>query len=184
MISNLTKQVYYKDYHGDCSATFLVGNVDEEGRRLVKVTEECLYKAISLCGPDVPFSEIGNVIEAHALKNELNVVPDFVGHGIGSYFHGPPQVCHYGILKFGPRGRRNRVHKHSFLVANDEKGTMKPGMTFTIEPILSLGSPRFTILRDKWTAVTADNSRTAQFEHTVLIRRDGCEVLTIAPEFK
>lgn len=61
---------------------------------------------------------------------------------------------------------------------------MKPGMTFTIEPILSLGSPRFTILRDKWTAVTADNSRTAQFEHTVLIRRDGCEVLTIVPEFK
>lgn len=76
----------------------MVGNVDSDGRRLVQITEECLYKAISICGPDVPFSKIGNIIEKHAKENGLNVVPDFVGHGIGTYFHGPPTICHYGKL--------------------------------------------------------------------------------------
>lgn len=89
-------QVFFNGYHGDCSKTFLVGNVDEKGRFLVDITEECLYKAISLCGPGVPLNRIGACIEEHAEQNGLNVVAEFIGHGIGSYFHGPPSICHYG----------------------------------------------------------------------------------------
>lgn len=91
-------QVYYNEYHGDCSKTFLIGNVDERGRFLVKITEECMYKAISLCGPGVRFNQIGHTIQEHAEENGLKVVPEFLGHGIGKYFHGPPQILHYGKL--------------------------------------------------------------------------------------
>lgn len=93
-------KAYHKSYHGECSATFLVGNVDDGGRHLVGVTEECLYKGISSCGPNVPLSHIGNAIQKHANDNDLNVITDFVGHGIGTDYHGPPDVCHYGILSF------------------------------------------------------------------------------------
>lgn len=113
MIEDAPKQAYHKSYHGECSATFLVGNVDEGGRRLVKVTEECLYKGIRSCGPNVPMSHIGNAIQQHANEHGLNVVSDFVGHGIGTYFHGPPIVCHYGLLNFNLRVLRNRMNVFS-----------------------------------------------------------------------
>lgn len=93
-------QVYFQGYHGDCSKTFMIGNVDELGQHLVKVTEECLYKAIEICGPSVPYSEIGHAIEEHAEKNNLNIVKEFIGHGIGSYFHGKPDICHYSKKNF------------------------------------------------------------------------------------
>lgn len=101
-------QVFHNGFHGDCSQTFLVGNVDEKGRFLVDITEECLYKAISLCGPDVPFNRIGACIEEHAEKNGLAVVAEFVGHGIGTYFHGPPAVCHYGECRKSSKISNNR----------------------------------------------------------------------------
>lgn len=91
-------QVFADGVHGDCSKTFLVGNVDEPGRKLVEVTKECLDKAIVICGPGVPLKEIGNVIENHANDNGFRIVPDFIGHGIGTFFHGPPQICHYSML--------------------------------------------------------------------------------------
>lgn len=88
-------KVYYNGYHGDCSKTFLIGDVDEIGRHLVNITEECLYRAIEICGPNVPFSKIGHTIEDYANENNLQVLKEFIGHGIGTYFHGLPEVCHY-----------------------------------------------------------------------------------------
>ncbi|ALC39276.1 CG5188 [Drosophila busckii] len=156
-IINIDVTVYKNGYHGDCSQTFLVGNVDESGRFLVDATRDCLDKCIALCGPDVPFNEIGNYIQKFCQQHKLDTVAAFIGHGIGSYFHGPPEIYHY---------------------ENDMPGRMQPGMTFTIEPILSLGDGDIGLLKDGWTAVTLDDSRSAQFEHTILITDTGAEVLT------
>ncbi|XP_063822805.1 methionine aminopeptidase 1D, mitochondrial isoform X2 [Ostrinia nubilalis] len=156
-IVNVDITVYYKGYHGDCSKTFPVGNVDDRGLQLIGVTEECLQHAIKHCGPDVPFREIGARIYRRAKRNGLTVLPAFVGHGIGKYFHGPPEIYH----------SKNRY-----------PGLMKPGMTFTIEPALSHGSENTVILEDGWTVITEDGSRAAQAEHTILITEHGAEILT------
>ncbi|XP_068626347.1 methionine aminopeptidase 1D, mitochondrial [Battus philenor] len=156
-IINVDITVFFKQYHGDCSKTFLVGNVDDKGQQLVGITEECLDIAIKCCGPDVPFCHIGSVIYRHAKKNGLTVLPAFLGHGIGEYFHGPPEIYH---------------------TLNRYPGLMKPGMTFTIEPVLSHGRENTVILEDDWTVVTEDGARAAQMEHTVLITGDGAEILT------
>ncbi|XP_022920078.2 methionine aminopeptidase 1D, mitochondrial [Onthophagus taurus] len=156
-IINVDVTVFFNGYHGDCSKTFLVGNVDQFGRDLVKATETCLYQGISVCKPGERFSTIGQCIERKAYQFGYSVVPCFVGHGIGKYFHGPPDICHF---------------------ANYNNETMEPGMTFTIEPVLSQGSQEITILEDGWTAITTDGARTAQFEHTVLITQTGVEILT------
>ncbi|KAJ8736269.1 hypothetical protein PYW08_006925 [Mythimna loreyi] len=157
-IVNVDITVFYKGYHGDCSKTFLVGDaVDDRGLQLVRVTEECLDVAIRGCGPGVPFSEIGNKIYRHARKHGLTVIPSVLGHGIGQYFHGPPEIHH---------------------TKNKYPGKMKPGMTFTIEPAITHGGV-FTVLQnDGWTLLTEDGSRCAQAEHTVLITDDGVEILT------
>ncbi|KAG4066691.1 hypothetical protein HA402_007327 [Bradysia odoriphaga] len=156
-IINVDITVFLNGYHGDCSQTFLVGDVDDEGRFLVSSTKDCLDEAIRNCGPHVPFNRIGTVIERMANSKQLNVIPAFIGHGIGKYFHGPPEILHY---------------------ENDLPGIMLPGMVFTIEPILSLGEQEIEILDDGWTAVTTDNSRTAQFEHTILVTDSGVDILT------
>lgn len=88
-------KVYFGGHHGDCSKTFLIGNVDALGRHLVKITEECLHKGIDACGPNVPFNEIGAAIEDHAFENGVDIIREFIGHGIGTYFHGQPEICHY-----------------------------------------------------------------------------------------
>ncbi|XP_061385619.1 methionine aminopeptidase 1D, mitochondrial isoform X2 [Danaus plexippus] len=156
-IVNVDITVFYKGYHGDCSKTFLVGDVDDKGLHLVQATEDCLDQAIKICGPGVPFCDIGLRIYRVAKKHKLTVLPAFIGHGIGSYFHGPPEIHH---------------------TLNRYPGLMQPGMTFTIEPVLSHGSEYTVILNDGWTAVTEDNSRAAQVEHTILITNDGAEILT------
>ncbi|KAL0901379.1 hypothetical protein ABMA27_006655 [Loxostege sticticalis] len=156
-IVNVDITVFFKGYHGDCSRTFPVGDIDDRGLQLIGVTEECLKHAINHCGPDVPFREIGAKIYSHAKRNGLTVLPAFVGHGIGKYFHGPPEIHH----------SRNRY-----------PGLMKPGMTFTIEPALSHGSEKVVILEDGWTVITDDGSRAAQAEHTILITEHGAEILT------
>ncbi|XP_049845189.1 methionine aminopeptidase 1D, mitochondrial [Schistocerca gregaria] len=156
-IINVDVTVFLGGYHGDCSATFLVGNVDEEGIHLVEGAKKCLLKGISACGPGERFSAIGAAIEEEAHKQRLNVVPNVLGHGIGSYFHGPPDIYH---------------------ICNDFGGVMLPGMTFTIEPALTNGSVGTCVLEDGWTCVSVDNARSAQFEETVLIKADGVEVLT------
>ncbi|CAH0727434.1 unnamed protein product, partial [Brenthis ino] len=156
-IVNVDITVFFKGYHGDCSKTFLVGDVDDRGLQLVNVTEECLNQAIQICGPGVPFCDIGFRIYRIAKSYKLTVLPAFVGHGIGKYFHGPPEIFH----------TKNRY-----------PGLMKAGMTFTIEPVLSHGNEMTVILEDGWTAITEDGSRAAQAEHTVLITENGAEILT------
>ncbi|KAI5644909.1 metallopeptidase family m24 domain-containing protein [Phthorimaea operculella] len=161
-IINVDITVYYKGFHGDCSKTFLVGDVDDRGQELVAVTEECLDIAIKGCGPNVPFYEIGARIMRHATQNRLSVLPAFIGHGIGEYFHGPPEIYHF----------YNRSTPRRY------PGVMEPGMTFTIEPVLSHGGEMTVILEDGWTAITEDGSRAAQVEHTILVTEDGAEILT------
>lgn len=160
-IINVDVTVYFQRYHGDCSKTFLVGDVDEMGRQLVKVAEECRDIGIAVCGPGVTLNAIGAAIEEHAKKYKYTVAPTFCGHGIGNYFHGPPDIYH---------GR------------NHFAGTMQPGMTFTVEPVITMGSKDMAILEDNWTIVAVDEARSAQFEHTILITEDGKEILTVADE--
>ncbi len=143
------------------SATFLVGPVDEASRRLVRVTRESLEQGISAVRPGRPISDIGRAIERHATAHGYGVVRAFCGHGIGEDFHMEPQILHY----HDPRART----------------VMEEGMVFTIEPMLTAGRPEHVVWPDGWTAVTADGGRAAQFEHTVLVTRDGAEVLTVAP---
>ncbi|CAG0882132.1 unnamed protein product [Darwinula stevensoni] len=150
--------VYLDGYHGDCAETFLIGEVDEFGRHLVDVARLCRDEAIQHCGPGQPFQVIGHIVETTAEKHGLKVVPVFAGHGIGTYFHGPPDV----------------LHCH-----NNGEEQMTSGMVFTVEPILSQGGSQVVILEDGWTAMTLDNARTAQFEHTIHITDDGVEILTL-----
>jgi len=161
-IVNLDVTVYLDGVHGDTNATFLVGEVDEESRRLVQVTYECLLEGIAAVRTGRPISDIGAAIEAHAHAGGYGVVRAFVGHGVARRFHGPPQVPHH----YDPSATT----------------IMQPGMTFTIEPMITLGTWRHLMWDDDWTAVTADKRRTAQFEHTLLVADDGAEILTLAGE--
>ncbi|KAJ8255409.1 hypothetical protein GJAV_G00204560 [Gymnothorax javanicus] len=156
-IINIDVTVYLEGYHGDTSETFLIGRVDERGRRLVEAARRCRDDAIATCRPGAPLCVIGNTISQIASSYAFQVCPYFIGHGIGSYFHGHPEIWHH---------------------ANDNDLLMEEGMAFTIEPILMEGSSEFRILKDKWTAVSADDKRSAQFEHTVVITSDGVEILT------
>ncbi|MEJ5255766.1 MAG: type I methionyl aminopeptidase [Acidimicrobiales bacterium] len=159
---NLDVTIYLDGVHGDTNATFLVGTVDPESQRLVRVTRECLERGIEAVRPGRPLSEIGRAIEEHAHANGFEVVRAFVGHGIGEQFHTDLQIPHYYEPRFTT--------------------VAEPGMTFTIEPMISMGTGQHRIWDDGWTAVTADGSRTAQFEHTLLVTDDGAEILTLAPD--
>jgi methionyl aminopeptidase len=160
-IVNVDVTAYLEGVHGDCSATFYVGDVDNESRALVEATRECRDLGIRAVGPGRPLSDIGKAIEAHAHAHGYGVVRTFVGHGIGEQFHIAPNVPHY----FSPGATT----------------TMKPGMTFTIEPMITMGAWREKMWDNGWTAVTADGRRTAQFEHTLVVTEDGADVLTLAP---
>lgn len=157
-IINIDITVYYNGFHGDCSEMFLVGNVDEAGKKLVRTTYECLDRAIAICRPEVPIKSIGGVIEEHATANGFSVVRNFCGHGIGSVFHTTPNVMHF----------KN----------NEPAGIMTPGITFTIEPMINEGTVKNVTWPDDWTTATSDGKRSAQYEHTLLITEDGVEVLT------
>ncbi len=158
-IVNLDVTVFLGGVHGDTNGTFGVGDVDEVSERLVRVTRECLELGIAAVRPGRPISDIGAAIERHASRHAFGVVRTFVGHGIGTRFHGPPSVPHY--------------------YAPSAVTEMRPGMTFTIEPMITVGSWRERIWDDGWTAVTADGRRTAQFEHMLVVTDDGAEILTL-----
>jgi methionyl aminopeptidase len=158
-IVNLDVTVYLDGMHGDCSATFLVGDVDPEGRRLVEVARECLAKGIAAVRPGRPISDVGKAIEAHATRHGYGVVRAYCGHGIGESFHTSLQVPHH----FDPSVKR----------------AMEPGLTFTIEPMITEGSWEDALWVDGWTAVTRDGKRSAQFEHTIAVTAQGGEILTI-----
>jgi len=158
-IVNLDVTIFLDGVHGDTNATFPVGNVDEVSLRLIEVTRECLERAIATVRPGAPFNVIGRAIQEHAEANGFGVVRSFVGHGIGTQFHTDLHVPHY----YDPR-----------LVT-----PMEAGMTFTIEPMITVGAWEHDLWDDGWTAVTVDRRRTAQFEHTLLVTDDGVEVLTL-----
>jgi len=158
-IVNCDVTVYVDGMHGDCSETVLVGHVDEAGRKLVRVTYECLMQAIDAVAPGEPFQVIGKTIEEHAKANGFSVVRDFTGHGIGEQFHMDPQVVHYARLR--------------------DRHPIEEGMTFTIEPMINEGTWSTRLWDDQWTAVTSDLRRSAQFEHTILVTDSGNEILTI-----
>jgi methionyl aminopeptidase len=158
-IINLDVTCYVGGVHGDTNATFFVGNVDPANRKLVEVTEECTWHGIEAVIPGRPLSDIGRAIETHAKKHQFGVVKAFIGHGIGEQFHTDIQVLHY----------------------YDQRADMimRPGMTFTIEPMITLGTWQHKmVFDDGWTAATADGKWTAQFEHTCLVTDDGVDVLT------
>jgi len=158
-IVNIDITAYIGGVHGDTNATFLAGDVDEESRLLVERTREAMNRGIKAVAPGRPLNTVGLVIEKYAGRFGYGVVRDFTGHGIGKTFHSGLVVPHYD-------DPRNTV-------------VMEPGMTFTIEPMLTLGSISYEVWKDGWTAVTKDRRRTAQFEHTILVTDDGHEILTL-----
>ena len=157
-ICNIDITAFIDGVHGDTNATFLVGNVDEESALLVERTEESLRRAIAAVKPGRPISVIGRVIESYAKRFNYGVIRDFTGHGIGRNFHSGLIIPHYDDSKFDT--------------------VIETGMTFTIEPMLTLGTHRWDMWDDNWTVVTKDRLRSAQFEHTLLVTDDGAEILT------
>ncbi|BDU50756.1 type I methionyl aminopeptidase [Haliovirga abyssi] len=159
-IINLDVTVILDGYHGDTSKTFLVGNVDEEVVNLVKRTENAMYKGIEAIKPGKYLYEVGKTIEKYINKFGYSIVRDYTGHGIGAKFHEEPAVFHNYTAK-------NRIR-------------LKEGMIFTVEPMINMGKSHRTITskEDGWTVTTADNSISAQFEHTVLVTSKGVEILT------
>ncbi|HET7013118.1 MAG TPA: type I methionyl aminopeptidase [Streptosporangiaceae bacterium] len=158
-IVNIDITAYIDGVHGDTNATFLAGEVDEESRLLVERTREATMRGVKAVAPGRALNVIGRVIESYARRFGYGVVRDFTGHGIGTTFHSGLIVPHF----------------------DDPEATLEmvPGMTFTIEPMLTLGTIHYDLWPDGWTAVTRDRKRTAQFEHTVLVTQDGHEILTL-----
>jgi methionyl aminopeptidase len=157
-IVNVDITAYIGGVHGDTNATFLAGDVAEESRQLVERTQEAMMRGIRAVVPGRPLNAVGRVIESYARRFGYGVVRDFTGHGIGRTFHSGLVVPHFD----DPAVRE----------------IMEPGMTFTIEPMLTLGTIEYDIWPDGWTVLTADRKRTAQFEHTLLVTADGYEILT------
>lgn len=158
-IVNIDVSPILNGYYGDTSKTFLVGNVSRQARKLVEVTEECMKQGIREVAPNKRLGDIGAAIQQYAEENGFSVVREFVGHGIGTVFHAEPQVPH-----FGTRGKGRRL---------------LPGMCFTIEPMINIGTWKTKTLEDGWTAITKDKKLSAQFEHTILVTDDGFDVLTL-----
>ena len=149
-------------WHGDTSRMYLVGEVPLKARRLVDVTYECLMLGIEAARPGNRLGDVAHAIQSHAEKNRYSVVRDFCGHGVGRQFHDSPEVVHAGRPGTGPE--------------------LRPGMFFTIEPMINIGKADCKMLDDGWTAVTRDRSLSAQFEHSIGITETGCEIFTKSPK--
>ena len=161
-IVNIDVTVIKEGFHGDTSKMYHVGKPSILAERLCKVTQECMYQAISIVKPGLHIGDIGAVIQKHAYDNNFSVVKDYCGHGIGKNFHESPQILHYGIKNTGMR--------------------LEEGMTFTIEPMINSGKYKTKLLNDGWTVVTQDHSLSAQWEHTILVTSNGYEILTLRDE--
>ncbi len=158
-ILNIDVTCFIGGVHGDTNATFHVGEVDDASRELVAATRAAMHAGISVVEPGAPLNEIGRAIEASVRPHRFGVVREFIGHGIGTQFHTSLQIPHY----YEPRLRT----------------VLEEGMTFTIEPMITIGSPALDVWEDDWTAATISGQRTAQFEHTILVTSDGHEILTL-----
>ncbi len=161
-IVNIDITVIKDGYHGDTSKMFCIGDVSPHAKRLVDVTRQSLFLGIEEVKPGARLGDIGHAIQKYAESNRYSVVREFCGHGIGKDFHEEPHVMH-----FGKQG---------------EGAILKPGMIFTIEPMLNIGKRHMKILADGWTAVTKDRSLSAQWEHTILVTDSGYEILTLRQE--
>jgi methionyl aminopeptidase len=160
-IINIDVTPILEGYHGDTSRTFFVGEPSGLAKHLVEVTEECLSRGIAAVKPGARIGDIGAAIQEYAEARGFSVVRDFVGHGVSRIFHTAPQIPHYGT-----RGKGKKL---------------RPGMVFTIEPMINEGTWEVEVLADNWTAVTKDRKLSAQFEHTVAVTQDGVEILTLHP---
>ena len=161
-IVNIDVTPLFEGWHGDTSRMFLVGDVPLKARKLVDITHECLMLGIEQAKPGNHLGDIGHAIQRHAESHRYSVVRDFCGHGLGRLFHDSPEVIHAGRPGTGPE--------------------LRPGMFFTIEPMINTGRPDVKVLDDGWTAVTRDRSLSAQFEHSIGITEDGCEIFTKSPK--
>jgi len=160
-IVNIDVTPIVEGWHGDTSRMFLVGDVPIKARRLVDVTYECLMLGIQQAKPGNRLGDISHAIQHHAERNRYGVVREFCGHGVGRLFHDAPEVVHTGRAGTGPE--------------------LRPGMFFTIEPMINIGKSSCKMLDDGWTAVTRDRSLSAQFEHSIGITETGCEIFTESP---
>lgn len=160
-ILNIDVTIIKDGYHGDTSKMFMIGKVPTKSARVVKIAQECLYIGIKMVKPGAGLKAIGAAIQKHAESHHLSVVREYCGHGIGSEFHEENfQVLHYDYPSIA-------------------ETILKPGMTFTIEPMINAGKRQIKLLADGWTVVTKDHSPSAQWEHTILVTETGYEVLTL-----
>ncbi|VTZ28191.1 methionine aminopeptidase [Methylocella tundrae] len=161
-IVNIDVTLIVDGWHGDSSRMYLIGDVPRRAQRLIEVTYESLMRGIAVVRPGATTGDIGAAIQDYAEGERCSVVRDFCGHGLGRLFHDEPNILHYG--------RRG------------EGVMLRPGMFFTIEPMINLGRPQVKILSDGWTAVTRDRSLSAQFEHSIGVTETGCEIFTLSPK--
>jgi methionyl aminopeptidase len=161
-IANIDVTFILDGWHGDSSRMYMVGTVKRAAERLCEVTEEALMRGIAAVRPGATTGDIGHAIQSYAERERCSVVRDFCGHGVGRLFHDAPNILHYG--------------------SPGEGAELKPGMIFTIEPMINLGRPQVKILADGWTAVTRDRSLSAQYEHTVGVTATGHEIFTLSPK--
>jgi methionyl aminopeptidase len=160
-IVNIDVTFILDGWHGDSSRMYPVGEVKRAAERLMEVTHECLMRGVRAARPGARTGAIGHAIQSFAEAERCSVVRDFCGHGVGRLFHDAPNILHYGQANEGPE--------------------LREGMIFTIEPMINLGRPHVKVLSDGWTAVTRDRSLSAQYEHTVGVTADGCEIFTLSP---
>lgn len=163
-ILNIDVTVIVDGWYGDTSRMYVAGKLIRKAERLIQITHDALMLGIEAARPGNTFGDIGHAIQSYAEAQRCSVVRDFCGHGLGTVFHAPPNVLHYGRPGTGP--------------------TLEEGMFFTIEPMINLGRPETKILADDWTAVTRDKSLSAQFEHSLGITAQGAEIFTLSPAGK
>lgn len=161
-IINIDVTVILDGWHGDSSRMYVAGEASTKAKLLMDVTYEAMMKGIAAIRPGATLGDIGHAIQVHVEKHRFSVVRDFCGHGIGRHFHEPPNILHFGRPGEGPK--------------------LKPGMFFTVEPMVNAGRPEVKILDDGWTAVTRDRSLSAQFEHMVAVTETGVEIFTLSPK--
>jgi methionyl aminopeptidase len=160
-IVNIDVTLILDGWHGDSSRMYKVGEVKRAAERLIEVTHEAMMRGIAAIRPGATTGDIGYAIQSYAEAERCSVVRDFCGHGVGLLFHDVPNILHYG--------------------SPGEGTLLKPGMIFTVEPMINLGRPHVKILSDGWTAVTRDRSLSAQFEHSVGVTETGVEIFTLSP---
>lgn len=163
-ILNIDVTVIVDGWFGDSSRMYVAGKPKKFTERLIQVTHDALFKGIEAVKPGNTFGDIGHAIQSFVESKRMSVVRDFCGHGLGRVFHAPPNVLHYGRAGTGP--------------------ILEEGMFFTIEPMVNLGRPETRVLGDDWTAITRDKSLSAQFEHSIGVTSDGCEIFTLSPAGK